>query len=65
MQYKVALELEGIHHMPGRREDTATKILPQSCWIQDIEQQTAAMTDLIAYKVSAWTCDPHAIPKVV
>jgi len=64
MQFKVAIELEGVPpHAWG--EDTAAKILAPSCWLQSIHPHSADMTDLSAYKLSAWTCDPRAIPKVV
>jgi hypothetical protein len=43
----------------------ATKILAPSYWIHTIDQQSSSKVDLLAYKLSAWTSDPRAIPKVV
>jgi hypothetical protein len=64
MKFKVALELEGIlPHAWG--EDTAAKILALSCWIHIVDPQSANKVDLLAYKLTAWTSDPRAIPKVV
>lgn len=60
----MAIELEGI---PPHAwcEDTAAKILAPSCWLHAVDQHTANKTDLSAYKLTTWTCDPRAIPKVV
>jgi hypothetical protein len=60
MKFKVALELEGIPPHAWA-VDTATKILAPSYWLHAV----AFKADLSAYKLSAWTCDPRAIPKVV
>lgn len=64
MKFKVAIELEGIPPHAWA-EDTAAKILAPSCWLHTIDLQSASKADLSAYKLSAWTCDPRAIPKVV
>jgi hypothetical protein len=64
MQFKVAIELEGVpRHAWGK--DTGAKILTPSCWLQFVHPHSADMIDLSANKLSAWTCDPRAIPKVV
>jgi hypothetical protein len=64
MKFKVSVELEGI---PAHAwaEDTASKILAPSCWVHAVDQRTANKTDMSAYKLTAWTTDPRAIPKVV
>jgi hypothetical protein len=64
MKFKVVIELEGIPPHAWA-EDTAVKILAPSCWIHTVDQQSATNSDLSACKLSAWTCDPRAIPKVV
>lgn len=64
MKFKVAIELEGIPPHAWA-EDTAAKILAPSCWLHTINQATTTKADLSAYKVTAWTSDPRAIPKVV
>jgi hypothetical protein len=64
MKLKVAIELEGIPPHAWA-EDTTSKILAPSCWLHAIDQQTVNKTDLSTYKLSAWTTDPRAIPKVV
>lgn len=64
MNFKVAIELEGIPHHAWA-EDTAAKILAPSCWIHTVDQQLTTKSDLSAYKLSALTCDPRAIPNVV
>lgn len=63
MKFKVSIELEGIPPHAWA-EDTAAKILAPSCWIQSVHPQTTNKTDLSAFKLSAWTSDPRAIPKV-
>jgi hypothetical protein len=64
MKFKVAIELEGVPpHVWS--EDTAAKILAQSCWIHNVEPAATSKTDLSAFKLTAWTNDPRAIPKVV
>ena len=64
MKFKVAIDLEGIPPHAWA-EDTAANILAPSCWLHTVEPQSASKADLSAYKLSAWTCDPRAIPKVV
>lgn len=64
MKFKASIELEGIP--PHAWDvDTAAKILAPSCWLDNVEEQTRNKTDLSSYKLSAWTSDPRAIPKVV
>lgn len=60
----MAIELEGIPPHAWA-EDTAAKILAPSSWIQAVDPASASKTDLSAFRLTAWTCDPRAIPKVV
>jgi hypothetical protein len=63
-KFKAKIELEGVPpHVWA--EDTAAKILAPSCWIESVDEHTTSKADLSAFKLSAWTCDPRAIPKVV
>lgn len=64
IEFKVGIELEGIPPHAWA-EDTAAKILALSCWLHDVDQATANKSDLFAYKLTAWTSDPRAIPRVV
>lgn len=64
MRFKASIELEGIPPHAWD-EDTAAKILAPSCWLQSVDEQTRNKSDMSSYKLSAWTSDSCAIPKVV
>lgn len=63
LRYRVHIVLEGIP-THAWREDTATKILAPSCWIQDVDAGTAATDDLSIFKVTAWTAHLSYIPQI-
>lgn len=64
MKFKVSVKLEGI---PPHAwvEDTAAKILAPSCWLHTVDPQMSNKTDLSTFKLTTWTSDLRAIPKVV
>lgn len=64
LNFKVTIELEGVPAHAWSL-DTAAKILAPACWIQCVDLASDGKSDMSAFRLTAWTNDPSAIPKVV
>uniref|UniRef100_A0A452ZPK7 DUF4283 domain-containing protein n=1 Tax=Aegilops tauschii subsp. strangulata TaxID=200361 RepID=A0A452ZPK7_AEGTS len=63
LSFKVSLVLEGIPPHAWDRE-VAEDLLGSSCLVDMVAPETSARRDLSAFRLSAWTADPDAIPSL-
>ncbi|XBJ20347.1 hypothetical protein VPH35_011188 [Triticum aestivum] len=61
--YKVSLVLEGVPPHAWDREVTED-LLGSSCLVDMVAPETSVRQDLSAFKLSAWTTEPDAIPSL-
>lgn len=63
LSFRVSLVLEGIPPHAWDRE-VAEDLLGSSCLVDMVAPETSARRDLSAFRLSAWTADPDAIPSL-